>query len=170
MPVISMFYGIIVRMFFMDNKEHKLPHIHVEYADDSAVIAIPDGFVLAGSLPKSKLKLVEAWVEIHKDELMADWTLAIKGEQLFKIEALNYMTHKISTLELQDNYQLLLEFDNGTKKLFSMLPYLDAPVFRILKDEAIFRQVKNQNSFIEWQPYEIDLSADTLWHDGVKFQ
>ena len=43
MPVISMFYGIIVRMFFMDNKEHKLPHIHIEYAEYTAVININDG-------------------------------------------------------------------------------------------------------------------------------
>ena len=72
MPVISMFYGIIIRMFFMDNKEHKLPHIHVEY----------------GEFPKDKLKLVQAWVEIHKDELMADWKLALEGEPVFKIDAL----------------------------------------------------------------------------------
>lgn len=34
------------------------------------------------------MKLVEAWIEIHQDELKADWELAIKGEQLFKIEGL----------------------------------------------------------------------------------
>ena len=88
MPVISMFYGIIVRMFFMDNKEHKLPHIHVEYGESHAVVGIPDCKVLAGDFPKNKLKLVEAWMEIHKDELMADWQLAINGQSVFKIDAL----------------------------------------------------------------------------------
>lgn len=88
MPVVSMFYGIIIRMFFMDNKEHKLPHFHAEYAEFAAVISIPDGKVIAGNLPSSKLKLVAAWVEIHKDELMADWKLAIAGQPVFKIEAL----------------------------------------------------------------------------------
>ena len=88
MPVISMFYGIIIRMFFMDNKEHKLPHIHIEYADDSAVITFPEGKVLAGNFPNNKLKLVQAWIEIHKDELMADWILAIEGKPIFKIEPL----------------------------------------------------------------------------------
>ena len=88
MPVISMFYGIIVRMFFMDNKEHKVPHIHIEYADFNAVISIADGKKLAGDFPNDKLKLVSAWMEIHKDELMADWKLAVEGQPVFKIEAL----------------------------------------------------------------------------------
>jgi hypothetical protein len=88
MPVISMFYGIIIRMFFFDNKEHKMPHIHIEYADYNAVIEIPIGKLLAGDFPNDKLKLVLAWMEIHKDELMADWKLAVEGQQIFKIEAL----------------------------------------------------------------------------------
>lgn len=40
------------------------------------------------AIPKDKLKLVIAWIEIHKDELMADWKLAVEGQQVFKIEAL----------------------------------------------------------------------------------
>jgi hypothetical protein len=88
MPVISMFYGIIVRMFFMDNKEHKLPHIHIEYAEFASVISIPDGILISGNFPPAKLKLVQAWIEIHKDELLADWKLAVTGQPVFKIEAL----------------------------------------------------------------------------------
>jgi hypothetical protein len=38
MPVISMFYGIIVMMYYLDNKKHKLPHIHVKYNDLEAVL------------------------------------------------------------------------------------------------------------------------------------
>lgn len=88
MPVISMFYEIIVRMFFMDNKEHKLPHIHIEYAEFKAVVGIPECRLLAGNFPNDKLKLVAAWIEIHKDELIADWKLAVEGQPVFKIEAL----------------------------------------------------------------------------------
>jgi hypothetical protein len=88
MPVISMFYGVIVLMYFMDKKKHKLPHIHVQYQDNEAVISIPEGKLLEGTLPKSKIKLVHAWIEIHQDELMADWKLAIQGEPLFKIDPL----------------------------------------------------------------------------------
>ena len=83
-----MFYGIIVYMYFMDNKQHKLPHIHVKYQDNEVIIAIPDGDVLEGGIPKSKMKLLQAWVELHKDELMADWELAVSGEHPFKIDPL----------------------------------------------------------------------------------
>jgi hypothetical protein len=55
MPVISMFYGIIIRMFFMDNKEHKLPHIHVEYGEFNAVISIPMVIKLRANFPKTNL-------------------------------------------------------------------------------------------------------------------
>lgn len=52
MPVISMFYGIIVRMFYFDNKEHQLPHIHIEYAEYKAVAQTPEGKLLAGDFPR----------------------------------------------------------------------------------------------------------------------
>jgi len=75
-------------MFFLDNKQHKLPHIHIEYQDYMAVVEIPSSNLIAGNFPPDKLKLVAAWIEIHKDELMADWKLAIEGQPIFKIEAL----------------------------------------------------------------------------------
>ena len=88
MPVISMFYGIIVLMYYFDNKKHHEPHVHVEYSGEEAVISIPDGNVLEGSLRTTKLKLVQAWVEIHQEELMADWQLAVTGQSVFKIDPL----------------------------------------------------------------------------------
>ena len=88
MPVISMFYGVIILMFFFDNKKHHRPHIHAQYAEHEAVIAIDDGEVLEGTLPKPKMRLVQAWVEIHRDELMANWKLAIEGQPAFKIDPL----------------------------------------------------------------------------------
>ena len=88
MPSISMFYGIIVYMYFMDNKQHKLPHIHVRYQEHEVVVSIPDGTVLDGSIPANKMKLLQAWIELHKDELAADWELAVSGQQPYKIEPL----------------------------------------------------------------------------------
>ncbi|MFI5380099.1 MAG: DUF4160 domain-containing protein [Tepidisphaerales bacterium] len=88
MPVISMFYGILVSMYFLDNRQHHVPHIHVRYQDDEAVYSIPDGELLAGSLPPAKARLVLAWIEIHRDDLMADWQLAVSGESLHRIEPL----------------------------------------------------------------------------------
>ena len=88
MPTISMFYGIIIRMMFMDTQQHHLPHIYVEYQGQKAVISIPDGNLLEGHLPAKKLRLVQAWIDIHEDELMADWTLAVNGESVFSIDPL----------------------------------------------------------------------------------
>ncbi len=58
MPVISMFYGIIISLYFLDNKHHHLPHIHAKYAEFEASVTIADGEILAGSLPRKQLRLV----------------------------------------------------------------------------------------------------------------
>lgn len=60
MPIIAMFYGIIVRMYYADNKQHHTPHIHVEFGGDKAVFGIKDGELLAGKFPRSKTRLVHA--------------------------------------------------------------------------------------------------------------
>jgi hypothetical protein len=83
-----MFYGIIVLMYYFDNKKHRQPHLHVQYSDEEAVISIPDGTMLEGTLRAAKLKLVQAWIEIHQEELMADWRLAVNGQSVFKIDPL----------------------------------------------------------------------------------
>ena len=83
-----MFYGIIISMYFFDSGKHKKPHIHVKYQGEEVVIGIPEGKILDGSIQGNKLKLVLAWVEIHRDELMADWELAVNGQEVFKIDPL----------------------------------------------------------------------------------
>ncbi|OGR50782.1 MAG: hypothetical protein A3I11_06670 [Elusimicrobia bacterium RIFCSPLOWO2_02_FULL_39_32] len=88
MPVISMFYGIIIRMFYFDTAKHKSPHIHVQYGEQHAVIHIPDGKILEGKVKSAKLKLIQAWIEIHREDIMADWKLAMEGQSVFKIEPL----------------------------------------------------------------------------------
>ena len=60
----------------------------MQYSDEEAVISIPEGDLMEGSLRSAKLKLVQAWIEIHQDELMADWELAVNGRQVFKIDPL----------------------------------------------------------------------------------
>jgi len=75
-------------MYYLDNKQHNLPQIHVKYQDEEAVISLIDGQLLEGTLKTNKMKLVQAWIEIHNEELMADWTLAISGETIFKIDPL----------------------------------------------------------------------------------
>lgn len=89
MPIISMFYGIIIRMFNLDNQKHHKPHIHAEYQDAQAVFLIENGELIEGSLPNKAVRLVQAWIEIHKEELSADWKLAVSGESIFKIKPLD---------------------------------------------------------------------------------
>lgn len=88
MPVISMFYGLIVAMYYLDTKQHKLPHIHVRYGEKEAVYLIPEGDLLERHLPVNKEKLLKAWIEIHREELMANWQLAIEGNKVFTIDPL----------------------------------------------------------------------------------
>ena len=88
MPIISMFYGIVISLYFYDNKQHNLPHIHVRYQDTKAIFNIETCEIIEGNLPKKQQKLVSAWMEIHKDELIADWELALDGQQPYKIEPL----------------------------------------------------------------------------------
>ncbi len=88
MPAISSFYGIIICMYFLDNKQHKTPHIHVKYQGDEVILSIPNGETIEGTIPPAKMKLVQAWLEIHKDEVLADWELAISGQSLYKIDPL----------------------------------------------------------------------------------
>jgi hypothetical protein len=88
MAIISMFYGLIISMYYLDNKQHHLPHIHVRYQGAEAIFSIPDGEILDGSIQFNKVKLVQAWIEIHSEELLANWDLASHGETVFKIEPL----------------------------------------------------------------------------------
>jgi hypothetical protein len=75
-------------MYYLDTKQHKLPHIHDKYGELEAVYQIPEGTLLAGSIPSNKEKLIEAWIEIHKEDLMANWQLAVTGNKVFTIDPL----------------------------------------------------------------------------------
>lgn len=88
MPTISMFYGLMISLFYEDSDRHHLPHIHVRYQGMRASIAIESGDVLAGQIPPKQLKLVQAWIEIHRDELLANWQLVNEGEEPYKITPL----------------------------------------------------------------------------------
>ncbi len=86
MPTISMFYGIIIRMY--NTNEHNPPHFHAVYQGHAGIFTM-DGELISGSMPKKQTKLISAWAEIHKDELLADWDLAISGQPLYKIDPLH---------------------------------------------------------------------------------
>lgn len=88
MPAISLFYGVVIYLYFFDDERRKLPHIHAKYQGRNASFSIVDGTMLAGEIPISKAKLVQAWIEIHREALMADWELAVNGQPPFPIDPL----------------------------------------------------------------------------------
>jgi hypothetical protein len=87
-PTISMFFGIVVAIFYEDTGRHNKPHVHARYQGTSASISIADGTVLAGELPARQLRMVQVWIDIHREELLADWELAVAGEEPFRIAPL----------------------------------------------------------------------------------
>ena len=72
MPVLSRFYGIVIRMYFLQ-KEHNPPHIHAIYNEDVAAVDFMTGAVLDGYLPPKALSLVREWISIHREELKDVW-------------------------------------------------------------------------------------------------
>lgn len=84
MPTISMFYGIVIRMYYDD---HNPPHFHAFYGHYKAIFNL-EGKLIEGHFPSSKVKLITAWTQIHKDELIANWQLAKNSESLYNISPL----------------------------------------------------------------------------------
>ena len=87
MPILSLFYGIIIRMYNEQGGQHNIPHIHAEYQGNEVVIDL-DGNVLAGNIKHDKLRMVQVWMDIHREDLEANWKLLSAGEQFFRIDPL----------------------------------------------------------------------------------
>ena len=83
MPVLSRFYGIIIRMYFQQS-EHNPPHIHALYGDDIAAVEIQTGDILEGNLPPKELSMVRKWTELHKNDLLQIW----KTQEFIKLPPL----------------------------------------------------------------------------------
>ena len=81
MPEISRFFGIIIYMYFGD---HLPPHFHAVYSEHEAMFSIETGEVFKGEFPKAQMRLVQAWVELHREELDKNYkTLSIMNETDF---------------------------------------------------------------------------------------
>ncbi|NNM54485.1 MAG: DUF4160 domain-containing protein [Spirochaetales bacterium] len=85
MPTIALFWGIRILMYWND---HEPPHFHVEYQEQKAVLGVDPLVVQKGCLPNRVLRLVLAWAELHKEELLQDWELSRDGKPLQLIEGL----------------------------------------------------------------------------------
>ena len=72
MPTISMFYGILIQMYW---DEHALPHFHAIYGEFKASVGIRSLQIAEGNLPRRAIQLVLDWAELHQAELLLDWDL-----------------------------------------------------------------------------------------------
>jgi len=83
MPTLSIFFGIIVRMWHDD---HPPPHIHVEYQGFEALVNIATGNVAEGELPRKVASIVKEWCQVHQAELQENWQRAQRFESLERIQ------------------------------------------------------------------------------------
>jgi hypothetical protein len=86
MPIISVFLGLTIRMYFGD---HPPPHIHVSYQGFEALVRVDDGTLIAGDLPRRPLKLLREWLDLHRDDIVRNWKRAERMEPLERIRGLD---------------------------------------------------------------------------------
>jgi hypothetical protein len=90
MPNISEYlfkrFGILVYLYYFDEGQHHRPHVHVMFGDEEAVIAIPGGELLEGTLPNRMLRKVRAWIELNDEALMERWNKAVQGNPITRID------------------------------------------------------------------------------------
>lgn len=87
MPIVSQFYGIIITMHYNDDEKHHLPHLHAEYAEFDGVFDF-QGNMIQGKIPAKQRKMIEVWINIHKEELQSLWNVIKQYKQFFKIDPL----------------------------------------------------------------------------------
>jgi hypothetical protein len=88
MPELSRFFGIIIRMYWEVNALHHSLHFHAYYQDDVAIYGVDPIEIMAGLLPRRQRRLVEAWAELHQQELADDWQRLQAGHSPLPIQPL----------------------------------------------------------------------------------
>lgn len=85
MPEIARFFGVIIRMYAEPDTKHHKPHFHAYYHEVVAIYSIEEIELIAGKLPRRQQRFVEAWAELHQDELLKNWNLLQNGQPPVKI-------------------------------------------------------------------------------------
>jgi hypothetical protein len=88
MPELSRFFGIIIRMFSEPSERHHVPHFHAYYQESVAVFSISPVEIVTGAMPQRQQRLIEAWAELHQEELLDDWNLLQEGKRPAPIDPL----------------------------------------------------------------------------------
>jgi hypothetical protein len=82
-------FGIIIRMYMEVGMPHQTPHFHAYYQDETAVFGLDPIDLIAGSLPRREQRFVEAWAEMHQEELATDWRRLQAGQSPLPIAPLD---------------------------------------------------------------------------------
>ena len=85
MPTVSVFFGIVIRMYY---DEHNPPHLHAEYQGNKVLLDFRGNIIKGDLRSKTALRLVREWIDLHVDELVEDWELARAGREIRQIEPL----------------------------------------------------------------------------------
>ena len=86
MPIISVFFGIVIRINFSD---HNPPHLHADYQGFEALFDIRTGEILAGELPRAATRMVVEWIAANRAALAENWDRAYNDEPTFRIAGLD---------------------------------------------------------------------------------
>jgi hypothetical protein len=149
-------------MFSEAGGQHHRAHFHAYYQQHVAVFAIDTLECLGGELPTPQRRLVEAWAEIHREELQRDWELLQSGQPPVKIEPLrssmSHAIHRVTEFEVVGPYTLSVSFADGTSQVIDFEPVLHGALFRPLRDLDQFNAVR------------LDTEVGTLvWPNGADF-
>lgn len=148
MPVISVFFGIVVRMFY---REHGVPHFHAEYQGQQATFT--------------------EWAVARQAELDANWGRLKAGAALEKIAPLsrNILMPSLPIVvraEYRGDYRVHLTFNDGVVSTVDFSQWLDGPIFEALRDKGYFQRFFIEGGTVTW-PNGADIAPETL-HERAK--
>lgn len=163
MPEISRFFGIIIRMFMEAGAVHHTPHFHAYYQEQVGVFSLEPIELIAGELPRAQRRLVEAWAELHQDELKADWQRLQGADRHCRLPRYNrdmsaHPLHRVIAFDRVGAHALRIEFADGTRQTIDFTPVLLGELYGPLQDPEFFGQVR------------LDPEVHTLvWPNGADF-
>ena len=169
MPVVSRFFGIVIRMYYND---HNPPHFHATYGSEEALVGIDPIGLLRGSLPSRAWSMVAEWAALHQAELLVNGDRLRAAEVPIAVPPLdwvNTMLPRIRSAVAVGEYRLHLTFSDGLAGEVDLHDDVVARggVFGPLEDPAYFARVTvdPEAGTVVW-PNGVDLDPDVL-HDAV---
>lgn len=160
MPVLSIFFGIVIRMWHDD---HPPPHIHAAYQGFEALIDIRSGIILEGHLPKKAAKIFKSGVRSIKKSCPEIGNL-LNAMNLWNVFQELIMMVKITDVRYIGDFKLALSFSDGSKGVFDGRTLLGrkGSLLEPLKDEGFFKRVYVEAGALSW-PHGLELSPGSLW-------